>query len=171
MKTLILLILLSFAPHTTDAEEPRVEREARLELVASAIASVAKNRREAVMLVTVGWFESRFASYVGEGRCLDGPSDSRCDVDPETGKPRARGYWQLWQIACPSMWRSEPGSRESVMLGARCAARQLRSAERRCRTRAQTRMSGAFSGYRGASCTWKGAPRRAAFANRLLRRF
>lgn len=165
MTKALLAILLSFPPHFTDAGEAPEAREARLTPVAESIAEAVKGHPDAVTiasaLLELGRSETHYAAYVLEGRCLDGPVGSQCDPDSRTGKPRARGPWQVWSW-CREAWEYPAGSRESLRAEARCAARNWAYARHRCRgAHPAGTWAGAFSGYRAQSCRWQPAAARA----------
>lgn len=165
----IVAILLAWPAFYTEVDEQPEKRRARLVVAAIEIEQASRATREpgetAAALLALGFHESRFAAYVGEGRCHEGPKGARCD----NGK--ARGYFQLWLVACPSAWRLEPGSRESLRAEARCAARAWRGARLRCRNRHPAGpIAGAFAGYRGADCEWSRGARRAKTWDRLVGR-
>lgn len=160
MKGAILVILLSLAPHKTDKDEPVDARRARLETIAEDIAAAADGRRDtAAALVTLGWRESRFARYVGQG-CVNVPKGhANCDSG------RARSYWQVWSKGCRPGWALPPGSREAQAAFAKCAGRLWRAARRRC----GGTLFGAYSGYR-SFCVWEPARKRAVWHRGFLGR-
>lgn len=125
---------------------------ALLRPVAEAIDRVGKTREERVALVVDGWFESRYAAYVLEGRCLDGPRGARCDPGKD-GKPRARGPWQVWS------WCKKTG----LDAEAKCVIDQMRLGLVRCSS-----WEGAFSALHGPMCGWSGATRRVQLMRKLL---
>jgi hypothetical protein len=160
------VVLLALPPWYQDADEPKQQRLARLTPVAVEVAAAAHSLKYteadiiAAALLTLGWHESRWARYVGEGRCLDGPPGARCD--PYRGVPQARTYWQVHRNACPAAWRQRPGSAAELQAAARCAAVHWQGAYGRCKRRAvHGPVAGAFSGYRGADCNWRGGVARA----------
>lgn len=170
MKALILAILVALAPFYGDKETPE-RRLVRLESAAEAMAAAAEKYRDripplmtAAALITLGKHESNFAQFVGEGRCLDGPKGMRCDQDPSTGEPRARSYYQLWKVACPKLWETEPGSREEQMVAADCAIVNWAKGWHACGPKhPDGRIAGAFAGYRTQSnCKWAPAKKRAS---------
>ncbi len=169
----ILTVMLSFRPFYGDTEDSEARR-ARLTQLAETIERAAdraacsgeykekkcdalwRNRWElSAALVALGWMESRFAQYVGEDRCLDGPKQARCDFDAETGKPRAKSYWQLWEVACPALWKAESGSQEALNHAAWCTASRLVLSKRHCKS-----WEGAFGMYAGRGCEWSGGQQR-----------
>lgn len=184
----IFAILMHYQPFFADNETEPVRRE-RMRIVAAAIehsadratCSGAWAKREcrrlfndrrglAAALIVIGHEETRFARYVHENRCLDGPPGMRCDLD-DKGVPRARGLWQVWRVACPDLWdRMVDASLEATKAAAWCSATRIAGAYRRCQNHNRDAWSGAFSGYRGASCTWPGAVRRARRVRQLIAR-
>lgn len=156
----ILFVLSTLALYEGDRDEAPAARDARLRQVAVVISEAARDYEEAAALIELGDAESRYARYVMEGRCLDGPRHAQCDRDPRTGRPRAVTPWQVWSW-CQEAHRATPGSEEQLRAGAECAARHWRSAKRRCADRNPDALVGAFSGYRGGSCAWGPAVRRA----------
>jgi hypothetical protein len=164
---LIVVVLLSWPPFYTETGEQPEKRRARLVVAAIEIeraAQATKDPREtAAALLTLGFEESRFAAYVGEGRCAEGPAGARCD------EGKARGYFQVWAVACPAAWRLPAGSRASLRAEAKCAARAWRGARLRCRNRHPAgSIAGAFAGYRGADCTWARGAKRAKRYQRVF---
>lgn len=168
MRDLILAILLAWPPFSAEPVlESSEDRATRLGNVADVIAATAARRpggldpaETAAALLTIGFWESRFALYVGAGRCETGPVGARCDPDRK-GVPRARTYWQLHRAACPSAWAEDPGSQAELVAAARCAAVLFSAARSRCgRYHKAGPIAGAFSGYRSAQCEWRGAVRR-----------
>lgn len=111
----LLAVLLALPVYMGDGESGE-SREARLDPWARAIAAEARTPDEAAALVAVGQLESRWAEYVTEGRCHEGPAGQRCD------NGRAKGPYQLhgWCTA------TDPRGQTA------CAARMLRWARSRC---------------------------------------
>jgi len=162
----ILLVLLSLPPFYSDKNEPAKGRTARLEKAARAIAQAAENSELptiplAAALIQQGYSETKFARYVGEGRCKDGPKGSQCDLD-QNGQPRARTYWQTWKVFCPKAWKLSPGSQDELNAAAECVARTMERGFRICSSKGLDGWTGAFARQRGpAFCTTKKAPARA----------
>lgn len=151
----ILALIASLPPfHAEPRPEQPDERLARLRVVSEAVSALELDATWTAAVLAVGWHESRFARYVQEGRCADGPAGARCD------QGLARGTWQVHRQACPRAWAERSGSAGEVREGARCAARLLRAAKWRCAGRAPGEWWGAFSGYAGAACDWAGARKR-----------
>lgn len=155
-------------------EDPELRRE-RLAILAAELAAAAEDRADWDVVTSAGieiaWAESRLARYVADGRCEDGPEGSRCDIDPATGIPRARGYFQQWKAACPLAYEHPAGSRESLQQEARCVVRLWSAARVRCRGRHPAgEWAGAFSGYRSVDCRWPLGKRRAEHMATIRRR-
>ena len=175
MREAILALLLSFQPfHAEPRPETPEARQDRLRIAAEAIWDASEVRPRGLSrnawsgaLVALGWHESRFARYVGDDRCLDGPVEARCDPHRKTGIPQAKGYFQAHRSVCPQLWELEPASVEWIRYSARCASGRMSGAYLRCRARAVSPLAGAFAGYRGADCTWAPARRRAVDATRF----
>src|SRR5690606_18262106 len=137
-----LRILLSVPRHTSDHAEEDGTRRARLKAIASAIDAATPHAHERALLLSVGWWESRWSSAVGAGDHLG-------------DEGRARGYWQQWGLD-ESASLDEQASR-ALML--------LRYHARRCggpglATVASVRAG--VSGYAtgGRLCRWSGAEKR-----------
>lgn len=158
----ILDAMLAQAHYVGDRTDTPAERAALYRAPAEAIDEVARgNVWLAAALIELGHAESRWARYVLEGRCADGPRGARCDWDYRARAPRARGPWQVWSW-CRDAWSHEDGSTAALRGGARCAARALSGAKRRCQgTHAAGDWAGMFSGYRANACTWGPAAGRA----------
>jgi hypothetical protein len=180
----ILAVLMVLPPAESDVSEPTAHRWARLADTAEAIAIASERAcgpearkpiwlgdppHLAARLVALGWGESRYARYVGAGRCLDGPLGSQCDPHPRTGEPRARSYWQLWRVAAPEVWYLPAGGPRELRAAAWAAARRLSGARTRCRGRGVSEFAGAYAGYRALPCRWAPAIGRAAHAERIER--
>lgn len=172
----ILLLLLELTPDRTDRAEDPAKRRARLEVAAAGMADAVAavdyfgDREEAAALIAQGDAESNYAAYVGEGRCTEGPAGQRCDPDKH-GRPRARTYWQVWQVTCPRAWAATPGSREEAREAAICTLRVMASGFTRCRKNGYDAWTGAFAALKGgASCVTKSAPVRVRKKNALMSR-
>lgn len=174
---MLLGVLLTLQPWHEDAtREAKADREARLATIANAIA-IATNAAtcagasdecepawsrsaddHALALVTLGWWESRFARHVHADRCrvLIG----ECDAG------RAKSVWQLqWSRLVPfKEWSVIGGlSRERTTRAATAASRVFTMAFNRCKT-----YEGAFALYgTGKTCKMKSAKERAKFFVRL----
>lgn len=137
----ILLTLLRLNLWAGDATEPPENRTARLQDIAVAIAGASANRTEAAALLALGEVETRFARYVSEDRCHEGPRGMRCD------EGRSRSVWQLQRAACPSLWELPPGDQRATYVAAQCAVRLLRYGRAKCGS-----VAGAFAVYAGRPC-------------------
>lgn len=182
----ITAILLSLEPSYSD-KETWEERSARMEIVAEAIEDASskatceeeyntpdckktwiKGRRSlALLLITKGFWESRFAKNVHEGKCRP----YECDAYTTGGnrRHRARSPWQVQRTGLVSKEEYDKMSSstlESTKMSANVAARYLIMGMNTCKT-----ISGAMSIYGGAkSCTWSGVKPRVDFYNRLSAR-
>lgn len=144
-----MLALGGYAPDAGDAPEAR---RALYLPVAEAIAATARTPEEAAALVSDGFYESRFARYVLEGRCADGPRGARCDPDKH-GVARARGAFQVWRYCKATDTRGE----------AKCVLSQMRLGLRRC-----SGWDGGFAALHGASCLWAPSQRRVQVMRKIL---
>lgn len=167
MTAQILLAMLSLTPWSGDKHETPQQRRELYAPVAVAIAGAVRWDDELVAaLIAQGWHETRFARYVLEGRCADGPADARCDWSRSHKRPLARGPWQV-HGHCRAAWRHPEGSAASLAAEARCAASMLRSGRSRCRS-----WVGAFAGMRGGwACSSPSAVARELTMRRVLARF
>ncbi len=112
-----LAVMLSLPAWYGDGETPD-QRSARLAPIAEAIDAAARTPDYRAALIATAWHESKFARYITEGRCSDGPPGQRCDHG------RARGVFQVhsWCKAT------------DIMGEAQCAASLLSYSFRRCST-------------------------------------
>lgn len=158
----VIQAMLSLPQYAGDRADTPEQRAELYRPVAQEIANVTRgNRTAAAALVTLGWFETRFARYVLSGNCASGPVGMRCDWDHRTKRPRARGAYQIWGW-CTEAWKHPEGSQESLVAETRCAARMLSGAKRRCAgAHPAGPWAGAFSGYGGVSCIRPKASKRA----------
>lgn len=180
----ITMVLLSLQPSYGDGETWQ-GREDRMNVIAQAIDDASskatcsdkyaidkcvpswpKNKRSlAFLLVTKGFWESRFAKNVHEGRC----KPYECDSFASNGNVfhRARSPWQIQRTGLVS--RDEyaimnSASVESTTMSANVAVRYLSLGMKHCGT-----IHGAMAIYGGAgSCNWPGVNNRAAFYATLL---
>ncbi len=183
----ILYMLLSLPPAYADTETWD-ERQARMTIVATAIDDASsqmtctgkyaptekapckvrwtRSKRElAVLLVTKGWWESRFAQNVHEGNCKSYECDAEKQKDG-TVIHRARSSWQIQQtgIVKGTEWEDMKGaSQAATTTAATVAARALSYAHNRCKT-----VYGAISGYGVASCTWSGVANRYRWYGKMM---
>ena len=173
----------------SDKETPE-ERAERVEVLGEAIASASAfatcardwakvdwcvpiwpkgERKElVVMTITQGFWESRFAEHVHDGRC--GPTE--CDaikLRDGTIYHRARSPWQLQRTRwVQPFWTSMQGSSLVATTDAAYAAmRVLGAARAQCGEKPEAWISG----YAWGRCEmWRGAPKRAGTYRALLRR-
>lgn len=177
----ILLLLLSLSPAHSDGEDWEA-RTARMTVLASAIDNASswatctdkykpteekpctvqwtgEKKDLAILLVTKGYWESRFAKNVHEGKC------KFYECDPHTNKDgsithRARTPWQmqLTSFVKKDEWdRMNGATQEATNTAAGVAARILSRAFTRC----HNGIYGAISGYAGnMGCSWTGVANR-----------
>ncbi len=146
----ILAAMLAQPVWYQDVHETPEQRADLLRPVAMAVALATEDRTEQAAMVALGWHESRWARYVIEGRCKDGPDGARCDSG------RARSPWQVHRYGlCRSAWTYAEDDPRTLELAAECAVRLLRGAKSRCRgLHPAGDWAGAFSQYgTGARCT------------------
>lgn len=164
---IILAMLLSLPPAYVDQDE--VNREERMQVIAEAIAHASSratcsdiyaepgcsriwngdSEDLAAMLVTKGWWESRFVSNVHAGKCKDYECDA---VKTKHGIiHRARSPWQIQRTAySESLWTEMVGDDfESTRNAAWVAAKILSEGKRRCKSN-----FGAISWYANGRCNW-----------------
>lgn len=179
----ITAILLSLDPSHSD-NETWDERAARMEIIATAIDDASSKvtcseqyntptcektwpldkKSIALLLVTKGYWESRFAKNVHEGKCRS----YECDAYKVNGgiRHRARSSWQIQRTSLVSVEEyntMNSSSIESTTTAANVAARYLTIGMKSCKT-----IKGAMSIYGGGKvCDWPGAAPREAFYKRL----
>lgn len=177
----ILAMLMVFPPCYRDKNEPN--RSERMATIASAIDDAtaratcsepfdvpdcspmwSRSQRElAAMLVTKGWWESRFASNVHAGRC--GPEE--CDAIRYNGiiVHRARSPWQLQRTSFTvDEWSKMVGTDiEATRHAAFAASKILSEGMVRCKT-----VQGALSWYGAGRCMWSGSARRHRTFRKLM---
>jgi hypothetical protein len=171
----VLAILLSLPPAYADNETTE-QRDDRMFTIASAIDEVSDRatcqgfydedgclpiwsgtkRQLDALLVTKGWWESRFSLRVHAGKCRP----DECDFG------RARSPWQLQRTAY-----SEPEWSTMVGVGLRptrqaawSAAKVLSEGMRRCKS-----PHGALAWYGVQRCQWSGAKNRFGTYSRLIK--
>lgn len=178
------MILLSLQPSYSD-NETWTERTARMEVIAEAIedASTAatctgkyeipnckktwpKDKKSlALLLVTKGYWESKFAKNVHEGKCRK----YECDSYTVNGNVlhRARSPWQIQRtgmVTKEEYSAMNSASLDSTKMSANVAVRYLANGMNLCKT-----ISGAIAIYGGSkTCNWKGAAPREAFYKSLI---
>ncbi len=150
----IFNVLMHMTPHKTDTET-RPERETRMHMVAEAIDRATQRaacvgefgtqdckpifsdrRLLAGLLLAKGKYESGFAEYVHEGRCVEGPTGAQCDKNSD-GVVQARSIWQLWRVATSprSDWdKIEGATPEATNLAAWHAAKRLAGSSTMCKS-------------------------------------
>lgn len=179
----ITLMLLSLEPSYSD-KETWGSRTERMELVAQAIDDASSKatcsdiyaipscqklwsgskKDLALLLVTKGYWESRFAKNVHEGKCRP----YECDAVVVAGQTRSHRARSLWQIQRTSLVNAEEyklmnsSSLEATKMSANVATRYLSAGFNKCRT-----IQGAISVYGGAGCNWSGSNARFSFFTRI----
>lgn len=163
----VLAAMLGQPAWYEDASETPEQRADLLRPAAMAITLATGDTAEQAALVALGWHESRWARYVIEGRCQDGPDGARCDSG------RARSPWQVHSYGlCREAWRYTEDDPRTLELAAQCSVRLLRGAKSRCAgLHPAGDWAGAFSQYgTGARCTRaKSAERVATMQTVMLR--
>ncbi len=162
----VLAMILSLGIAQEDrAPELADRKREQLETVADSIAAVANTPELAAMLVTLGWYESKFATRIAEGRC----KPFECD------RGRARGVFQIHRRAgmTDAEWDGLLGTgEEPTLAAAREAARRVNAARARCRSleSSQDWAAGVFSSLAGRGCVgnFKTRAQRVATFRRLL---
>ena len=182
----IVTILLSLEPSYSD-KETWADRTARMEIIAEAIEDAStkatceekyntpdckktwtRGRRSlALLLITKGFWESKFAKNVHEGKCRA----YECDAATVNCNKihRARSPWQVQRTGLVSkdeysMMNS--ASQDSTTMSATVASRYLVMGMNTCKT-----IEGTIAIYGGAkTCTWKGATSRLAFYESLMKK-
>lgn len=117
----------------------------------------------AALIVTKGWWESRFASNVHRGKCRP----DQCDP-MRVGKViihKARSPWQLQRTGySESMWANLVGAElKPTRNAAWVAAKILSEGKRRCRS-----YYGALAWYGVQRCDWSGASGRYTTYKKLV---
>ena len=181
----ITMILLSLEPSYSD-DESWQERSARMETIAIAIDDASsratcsdkydtpdckkiwpKDKKGlAILLVTKGYWESRFAKNVHEGKCRK----YECDSHVVNGNVlhKARSPWQIQRtgmVTKEEYSKMNSSTLESTTISANVATRYLANGMKSCKT-----ILGTIAIYGGVkSCTWQGAAPREAFYKSLSR--
>jgi len=182
---ILLSALLVLPRFSLDTESP-AERIARMGQIAQVIDDatlratcagsyasaecrpvwLGSRRQLGAALIALGWHESKFAQAIGEGHCETLPVGMRCD------RGRARGYFQLWKVACPVAWQEEHGSAAELRESSWCAARLLSSAYRFCSADIPADpWARAFGRYAGRTCAWAGGIGRVRTMRQVLSSF
>jgi hypothetical protein len=177
-------MILSLEPSYGDNEawEARTER---MKIVAHAIDDAANkatcsadyaipscekkwagSKKElAVLLVTKGYWESRFAKNVHEGKCRA----QECDAIVVAGKIQhlARSPWQIQRapslVSVEEYKQMNSATIEGTKVSANVATRYLSMGLNTCHN-----IKGAISMYGGAGCNWEGSAGRYSFFNTLM---
>lgn len=181
LTSITLAMLLSLPPAYVDREE--VGRETRMQVIADAVAQTTERasctgayeepsctaiwkdepRQLAALLITKGWWESRFVKNVHEGRC----KKDECDATEWNGVliHRARSPWQFQKTSyAADLWAHSKGADlNSTRNAAFVAARILSDGKKRCRSN-----YGALAYYGLQRCQWKGARRRYLTFTKLM---
>ncbi|MHA2066784.1 MAG: hypothetical protein ACXABY_20635 [Candidatus Thorarchaeota archaeon] len=186
---ILLVILLSLPAAHSDTETVE-QREARMAVVATAISDASlratceedwadstickrvwpETREElAYLLVTIGFWESRFARNVHANKCKPWECDPSKTLDGRLYH-KSRSIWQLqWnRDVSRSQWNSIRGvSLVSTTEAAWIASYRLSQTYRKCRT-----ITGAIGGYSGSRfyCRWPGAHKRFEFYELITKR-
>lgn len=177
------MILLSLEPSYGDNESWQ-DRSARMEIVATAIDDASSRatcsdkydtsdckkiwprdkKSLALLLVTKGFWESKFAKNVHEGKCRK----YECDSFTVNGnlRHRARSPWQIQKtglVTDAEYAKMNESNLESTTMSANVASRYLSNGMKVCNT-----IQGTIAIYGGvSSCTWQGAAPREAFYRSL----
>ncbi len=180
----IVAILLSLEPSHYDRETWQ-ERTARMEIIANAISDASSRatceekyntpyckktwvngrRNLALLLVTKGYWESKFAKNVHEGKC----HPTECDAYITNGNRyhRARSPWQIQKtnlVSKDEYSMMNSSTQEATTMSTNVAVRHLVLGMNMCKT-----ISGTMAIYGGAkSCTWSGIAPRVQFYTNLL---
>jgi hypothetical protein len=163
----VLKVFLMQAPLDWDRSLSVENRTELTRPYAEAVAQAAHTYWEAALLMAQAISETHMASYVIEGRCMEGPVGYRCD--PKHGVPRARGPWQLHLEACRSAYEFPETSNESVMAEAECAMQAMRYFAHVGKDHAQTPNHAAFCGMGPKPWDWPGANKRVNLAKTIYR--
>jgi len=180
----ITTILLSLEPAYYSDNETWDERSARMEIIATAIDDAStkatcedkydtpdcvttwpnSKKSLALLLVTQGYWESKFAKNVHNGKCRNYECDAY--VTNGTIRHRARSPWQIQRtglVTQEEYQKMNSSSQESTTMSAQVATRYLALGMKSCRT-----TLGAISIYGGVKmCNWSGAIPRDAFYKKL----
>lgn len=127
----------------SDRELPAEEMRAHRQAIARAIGAAAQTPEERAALLAVGQHESHFSTRIGRDECAAG----ECDPDA-TGRPLARGVWQLHRAACEAAWDAPPDF-PRLVAEAHCAVIALHAAKAKCGGTWER----AIAGYRGSCKT------------------
>jgi len=130
MQSLILAVftvLMALTPSRHDTET-QDERAGRMWITSHAIATVSKSDRDAALLITQGFYESKFDAAVGAAQCRPGT----CDWSTKLGIHKARGFWQLHEnTKNTEQWHAlTQWSPETALASAQAAIWSLRRCKR-----------------------------------------
>ena len=160
---IILRVMLKQPPSALDKKDTPEQREELYRPVARAIALASQGSLTmAAALVSQSWHETKWARYVLEGRCKDGPPGARCDWNKFRRGPMARGPWQIHNW-CKDAWNAVDGSSESYEAGAACEVRLIKYHYKQCKT-----WEGAFAGSWRSTCSSPTARKRADLMAEVL---
>jgi len=186
--TYITTILLGLQPSYGDKETWQ-ERTDRMTIIAQAIddassRSTCSDKHDvpdckptwpsdkeslALLLVTTGYWESKFAKNVHEGKCKPYECDAIKNLSGKTIGHRAKTIWQIQKT--PLETREEydkmnSSSLESTTMAAIVAIRHLALGMKKCNT-----TIGAMSMYATSkACIWSGAKPRDSFYKELKKK-
>lgn len=183
--TYITTILLGLQPSYGDKETWQ-ERTERMTVIAQAIddassQSTCSDKYDvpgckptwpsdkeslALLLVTTGYWESKFAKNVHEGKCKPYECDAIKSLDGKTIGHRARSVWQIQKTPLETKQeydKMNSSSLESTTMAAIVATRHLTLGMNKCHT-----TLGAMSAYATSkACVWSGARARDSFYKKL----
>ncbi len=165
LRAAVLSVLLGLQPSHLDAGEAPQARAQRLDVVARHITDVAWQRGRsdpggpwatASVLITLGFHETLFVRYVGEGRCSSPPMQWNGKHASDCDGGAAHTYFQVQQPGCKKLGGKPLGSDIELRIATGCAARIFWAGHKSC-----GRLLGGFSRYAtGSSCNWSGAVER-----------
>ena len=184
----ITTVLLSLQPPYGDGETWQ-QRSDRMAIVAEAIDDASsratcsdkyesdkkcvrtwqKDKKSiALLLVTMGYWESKFAKNVHEGKCKKYECDPSISADGSVYH-KARSPWQIQKTGLESKEeyaKMKSASLESTTISANVATRHLVLGMKQCGS-----IHGAMAIYGGASsCAWPGVSARETFYNDLTKK-
>lgn len=188
-------ILIGLPAFYSDAEEPSARETRMSTVVAPALVDVASEATcsdayatpeckklwpgtktdLAMMLLTKGFWESRFALHVQAGKC--GPRECDAYKDHRTNRiiHRSASYFQVQATGLVPVteWRTLTGLDYDATRRAAWAAAKVASASRnRCARAAGSWEFVTVSAYAsGKRCSWRGAHRRVAWFTRMKAKF
>lgn len=172
----------AYGPKPAELLEERERRYARIAISIDQASSRAVELKKwpgtqdelVGMLVTLGWWESRFAHHVHAGKCR--PKLGECDPYKRadgTLIALAATPWQLQAngIIKPREWKRLTGTDYiSTLRAAWAASRVISRARQACKGGSKTWPTRAIARYaRGTGCGWRGAPKRARWFERTWR--